>query len=86
MYNDTYNDIYNEKDTLTFILNYFKENFIGILLLLLAIFIIYVVDCISQINLSIFTTPIPIPFQGPILSTANNTNLSKILSKKKRKH
>jgi len=86
MYNDTYNDTYNEKDIVTFILNYLKENFIGVLLLLLAIFIIYVVDCINQFNLSIFTIPSPIPFQGPILSTANNSNLSKIVSKKKRKH
>ena len=78
LYYNMYND-YN--DTVSFILNYLKENFIGLSLLLSAFLIIYVVDCISQINLSLFAMPSPIPFQSPIISSSN---LSKIIPKRKK--
>jgi hypothetical protein len=43
------------------VIQYVKENFIGLLLLLLAFFIIYFVDHISRINAMIFAMPSPIP-------------------------
>jgi hypothetical protein len=43
------------------VIQYFKENFIGLLLLLLALCIIYFVDHISRINAVLFSMPSPIP-------------------------
>jgi len=40
------------------ILEYVKENFIGLLLLLVAFFIIYFVDYINQLNIIIYSTPV----------------------------
>jgi hypothetical protein len=44
-----------------YVIQYVKENFIGLLLLLLAFCIIYFVDHISRINAMIFAMPSPIP-------------------------
>jgi len=41
------------------ILEYVKENFLGLLLLLVAFFIVYFVDYINQLNLIIYSTPVP---------------------------
>lgn len=42
------------------ILEYVKENFLGLLLLLVAFFIVYFVDYINQLNLIIYSTPFPV--------------------------
>ena len=43
------------------VIQYIKENFVGLLLLLLVFLIIYFVDHISRINALIFAMPSPIP-------------------------
>ena len=43
------------------ILNYIKDNFIQILMLISVFAIIYVVDCISNINSAVFSMPSAIP-------------------------
>jgi hypothetical protein len=46
------------------LIEYISENFIGILLLVLALFIICVVEYISRLNALIFSMPSPIPGIG----------------------
>lgn len=41
------------------IIEYVKENFIGLLLLLVSFFIVYFVDYINQLNIIIYSTPVP---------------------------
>jgi len=55
------------------IYEYIKDNFIGILLLILAVFIVYFVDYINNVNMVLFQTPSPIPFANntPVLSLMN---------------
>jgi len=43
------------------LLEYIKSNFVGLLLLLLAVFIVYFVDHISRINAMLFSMPSAIP-------------------------
>lgn len=43
------------------LIDYVRENYIGLLLLVFAFFIIYLVDYISRINALIFVMPPPIP-------------------------
>ena len=55
------NEIVNDETfSLYSVIEYASENFVGLLLLLLAIFIIYFVDYISRINALIFAIPSPI--------------------------
>jgi hypothetical protein len=54
---------------------YIKENFFGIVLLILSICIIFIVDYITQINNSIFSIP-------PIVHTFTKSNQKKIKNKK----
>jgi len=42
------------------ILEYVKDNFIGLILLSIAFFIIYFVDYINKLNVMIYSTPLPI--------------------------
>lgn len=42
-------------------INHIKENFFGILLLVLAVIIICVIEYITRLNALVFTTPSPIP-------------------------
>jgi hypothetical protein len=49
---------------------YVKENFIGLLLMLLAFVIIYFVDHVARINAMIYAIPSPIP----TILTNPNTN------------
>lgn len=57
-----------------FVIQYIKENFIGLLLLLLVVFIIYFVDHISRINSLMFAMPSPIP---GVSSTTSNITMTK---------
>lgn len=63
------------------ILEYLKENFLGILLLLVVFFIIYFVDYINQLNIIIYSTP------SQILDLKSIIPSSKKISKRKvKKH
>ena len=81
----------NEKDfevvndetfSLQYVFQYVKENFIGLLLLLLAFYIIYFVDYISRINALMFAMPSPIPGVQP---ATNNISAPKINKPKRSK-
>ena len=50
------------------LIEYISENFIGILLLVLAFIIICVVEYISRLNALIFSMPSPIPGIGTVSS------------------
>ena len=63
------------------LIQYVKDNFIGLLLFVLAIFIIYFVDYISRINAAIFSVSSAIPGMPP----TNNILLPKINKKKFKK-
>ncbi len=62
------------------LLQYIKENFVGLLLLLLVFLIIYFVDHISRINALIFA--MPSPMQG--IQVASN-NIAMAITKKIKK-
>lgn len=64
----------NPYDKTINILQYVKENFYGLLLLLVAFFIIYFVDYINQLNLLIYSTSSPLPLA---------INTSQTISKRK---
>jgi len=49
-----------EQCTLYSIIQYISENFIGLLLLILAFFIIYVVDHVNRLNSILFAPPLPV--------------------------
>jgi hypothetical protein len=72
--------MYDEFTTLYSIIEYVTENFVGIILLILAFFIIYIVDHINNLN-SIITSSIPQLSSNQIL---NNNN--KVKTKKVKKH
>jgi purine-cytosine permease-like protein len=65
IYNENNYDenIYNNNDKfdIYYILKYISENIIGILLLILAIIIVYIVDSICFYNSKMFSIPSPIP-------------------------
>ena len=54
------NQIFDNEQTIN-IIQYIKENLPGLILLVLALFIIYFVDYINQLNALIYLTPSPIP-------------------------
>lgn len=60
------------------ILEYVKENFLGLILLAVSFLIIYFVDYINQLNNIIYLTPSPIPGLNSIISSPQ-----KIISKRK---
>jgi hypothetical protein len=60
------------------ILEYVKENLLGLILLLVVFFIIYFVDYINQLNVLIYSTPSPIP-----LPVASPQKISKRKFKKR---
>lgn len=68
--------------TLYSVIKYVRENFVGLILLLLAVLIIYIVDYISHINSLIFAMPSPIPGMP---ATANSIPIPKIKKTKKSK-
>ncbi len=72
----------NEDWTLYSIIEYVSENFIGLTLLVLAFFIIYVVDHINQLNAIIINPQINIPQT----SSSQILNQMKVKSKKLKKH
>lgn len=78
------NNNYDEKFTISSVLIYIKENFIGLSLLLLAFFIIYIVDHINQFNIALFSTPSPIAG----ISNTKSINIPKTIfrGKKHKKH
>ena len=75
------NDEFNEEFTLYSIIEYVSKNFIGIILLVLAFFIIYIVDHINQINSIIMSPQLPIPQ----VSSPKIINPIKVKSKKPKK-
>ena len=50
----------NEQFNFYYIIEYISENFIGLLLLIFAFFIIYFVDYINHLNTIIFSPQIPV--------------------------
>jgi hypothetical protein len=70
--------MYDEFTTLYSIIEYVTENFVGIILLILAFFIIYIVDHINNLN-SIITSSIPQLSSPQILN-------NKVKTKKVKKH
>lgn len=75
------NEVINDEPfSLYSLIQYVSENFVGLLLLVLAFFIIYFVDYISRLNSLIFAMPSPIP---GLPSTNNNTPMLKINKAKK---
>lgn len=75
---DIANDIFF---TLSSLIQYINDNFIGLLLLILAFFIIYFVDYISHVNAILFAMPPTIPG----MPTTNNIFTAKIKDKKFKK-
>ena len=61
------------------IIEYIKENYIGLSLFIFAFFIIYFVDYINGLNALMYSTPSPIPG----LSNNNNNNNNVLSNKKK---
>ena len=59
-----------ENETKIDILEYVKENFLGLLLLLVAFFIVYFVDYINRINIIIYSTPSQIYDLKTIMSSS----------------
>lgn len=57
------NEYINEHFALYYIIQYISENFIGLLLLILAFFIIYIVDHINRLNSILFAPQLPIPIK-----------------------
>lgn len=78
------NDINESVITFGSILDYIKENIIGLSMFILVFFIIYVVDHINRINSIIFATPSSIPS----ISTSIPIKIPKIpkINLKGRKH
>lgn len=65
-YDETY--IFNFNN----VINYIKENFIGLLMLICVFLIIYIVDHINYVNSKLFSTPSPIPIPGIISNNVQN--------------
>ncbi len=94
MYNEvTYNEVTDNKVvndepfSLQSLLEYIRENVVGLLLLVLAFFIIYIVDYISRINVFIFSMPSPIPGLPSSPATVSIPNIkTKGKFKKIKKH
>jgi hypothetical protein len=55
------NNEFDEQWTLHSVMEYMSDNFIGLILLILAFFIIYFVDHINQLNAMIFDPSTPLP-------------------------
>jgi hypothetical protein len=76
----------NEEPSLTFdyIMEYIRDNFIGLLLLISVGFIIYISEYINSLNALVFTTPSPIPgVTNPITNNVQK-KLPKVKKNKKR--
>ena len=73
----------NNKEPITFysISEYIKENFIGLIMLIFAFFIIYIVDYINQLNTTSFSMPVPTPGHPNMLPI----NMTKIISKREKR-
>lgn len=74
--------IYNmEDEPLTFysVIQYIRENIIGLLLLIFVIFIIYFVDYINHLNTLLYSMPSPIP------GFTNSTPLKNVITNNKHK-
>ncbi len=74
----------DEPWTLHSVMEYMSENFIGLILLILAFFIIYFVDHINQLNTILFTPQTSIP-NMPSLQISNTMVPMKVKSKKLKK-
>lgn len=74
----------NQKDNQNFknekifnILEYVKDNFIGLILLLISFFIIYFVDYINKLNIMIYSTPLPVHGLTTVISSHQNFDKKK---------
>jgi len=75
----------DNEETMTMInsiIEYIKENFIGLLLLMLVVFIIYIVDYINRFNSLYFSSSTSIPIVGT--SVTMPINISKMISRGKK--
>jgi hypothetical protein len=70
-------------DDIYSIINFMKENYIQLFLLLLVPIIIYVVDHISNINAVLFGLPSPIPGVSTQSQPKNMQTQDKLLKKRK---
>lgn len=57
------NEEINEQWTLYSIIQYISENFVGLMLLILAFFIIYIVDHVNRLNSMLFAPQLPVPIK-----------------------
>jgi hypothetical protein len=73
----------NNEEPITFssINEYIKENFVGLLMLIFAFFIIYIVDRINQFNAALLPVSVPTPGNYNTIPT----NISKMISKGKKR-
>lgn len=73
----------NNEEPITFssINEYIKENFVGLLMLIFAFFIIYIVDRINQFNAVLLSVSVPTPGNYNTLPS----NISKMLSKERKR-
>ena len=58
-----------ENEKIFNILEYVKDNFIGLILLSIAFFIIYFVDYINKLNIMIYSTPLPVHGLTSVISS-----------------
>lgn len=57
------NEETNEQWTLYSIIQYISENFVGLMLLIFAFFIIYIVDHVNRLNSMLFAPQLPVPIK-----------------------
>jgi hypothetical protein len=74
----------DEQWTVHSVMEYMSENFIGLILLILAFFIIYFVDHINQLNAMIFDPSTSLPNMSSSLPHVPQINLIKPNSKKQK--
>lgn len=80
------NEVINDQPfSLQTLIQYISENFIGLLLLILAIFIVYIVDYIARLN-SVFLVQSSIPGMASSTPSIPFIKQPKIKGKKFKKH
>lgn len=78
----------NSESEITFysIFEYIKDNFIGLLMLIFAFIIIYIVDRINYFNASNITSVLPMNLPTMINSQLPIKNSKKVIGKKNKKN
>ena len=67
-----------ENEKIFNILEYVKDNFIGLILLLIAFFIIYFVDYINKLNIMIYSTPLQVHGLSSVISSHQKLDKKKV--------